>query len=196
MHPPLPEAATRFGLLLRRLKVQHGAAPWQEMDAETTLGLLHRCATSEEERRALRAFTPLISRGFLGLLHRSTPERAEIARSIARHVTLRPERLEQIASRIAPLVSVAPTSAIEALALAQGSRRTQARQPPPYNANLWLGVMSVLAATGAGLVLMAYGARRGLVERGAAGAVAPSVAVSRASAPSPAPAGAPAATVR
>ena len=185
-HPPLPEVATRFGLLLRRLKVLHGPGALQQSDAQITLGLLDHCAASEDDRKAVRAFSPLITCGFLGLLQQPAPERAALAHAIARHVTVRPEQLEKIASRIAPLLHVKPTSAIEALALARGSRRTIPSQAVPYNANLWLGVMAILAAAAAGLGLMAYGARRSLADRSSrASAMAPSLITLQASAPRP-----------
>jgi hypothetical protein len=170
------------------LKVLHGTAPLQELDAETTLGLLHRCAANEDDHHALRTFTPLISRGFLGLLHHPPTKRRELAQTIALQVTVHPERLEQIASHIAPLVSVKPGSAIEALALSQANRRPVHRLAGSYSKNLWLGVIAFIGAAAAGLVLMAYGARRTLEERGKALAIPRSAALqapTRVSAPAP-----------
>lgn len=165
-HPPVPEVATRFALLLRRFNVLHGGRPLQELDTQTTLGLLDRLATSEADRHALRVFTPLVSYGFLGLLHHGAPQRGEIADAIAQRLTVRPERLEQIASHIAPLASVKPGSAIEALALFEARRRPEDSPPQRSRRNLWLGLIVVVGTAIAALVLMAYGARRGLVGRG------------------------------
>ena len=177
---PLPELATRLGLLLRRLKVLHGDSALTEMDPQRTLDLLHRYASNEDDRQAVRAFSPLISRGFLGLLHRSAPERKVLAQALAQQVTIRPEALEQIATRITPLLSVTPAPAIEALALAKASRRTIATPSIPYNLNLWLGVTVVVVAA-VGMALMLYGARRGLGARSSSTAGATSQSFLRSS---------------
>jgi hypothetical protein len=158
--------ATRFALLLRRLNVLHGGPPLQELDAQTTLGLLNRFASCEADRHALRAFTPLVSHGFLGLLHHGPPQRSEIAEAIAQRLTVRPERLEQIASRIAPLASVKPGSALEALALFEARRRPDDTPPQRSRRNLWLGLIVVAGTLIAALGLMVYGARRGPVGHG------------------------------
>jgi len=165
-HPPIPEVATRFALLLRRLQVLHGGPPLQDLDSQTTLGLLDGVASSEADRHALRIFTPLVSHGFLGLLHHGPPQRAEIAQAIAQRLTVRPERLEQIASRIAPLASVKPGSALEALALFEARRRPDHPPPPRSRRNLWLGLIVVLGTSLAALALMAYGIHRGSLGRG------------------------------
>ncbi len=158
--------ATRFALLLRRLNVLHPGPPLQDLDIQATLGLLDRFASSEADRLALRAFTPLVSHGFLGLLHHGAPKRGEIAHAIAQRLTVRPERLEQIASRIAPLAIVKPGSALEALALFEARRRPDDSPPQRSRRNLWLGLIMVVGTVIAALVLMAYGARRGLVGPG------------------------------
>jgi hypothetical protein len=157
--------ATRFALLLRRLSVLHDGPPLQELDAQTTLGLLDRIASCEADRHALSAFTPLVSHGFLGLLQHGVPERHDIAQAIAQRLTVRPERLVQIASRIAPLASVRSGSAMEALALFEARRRPE--HPPAQRSrrNLWLGLIVVVGTALAALVLMAYGVRRSLENR-------------------------------
>jgi hypothetical protein len=168
-HPPQPEVTTRFALLLRRLTVLHGARPLQEMDGETTLGLLRRCASSEDDQEAVRTFTPLISLGFLGLLHRDPSERRELAQAIACRVTVQPERLLQLAGRMAPLVRVKSGAAIETLALHQAGRLPTAPSMPTYRRKLWVAVVAIAAAATAGLMLLAYGARRRLEARSATG---------------------------
>jgi hypothetical protein len=170
----MPEVATRFALLLRRLNVLHGEAPLQELDCQTSLGLLDGVASSEADRHALRVFTPLVSHGFLGLLHHGAPQRGEIAQAIAQRLTVRPERLEQIASRIAPLASVKSGSAQEALALFEARRRPDQAPPPRLLRNLWLGLIVLLGTTLTALALMAYGVRRGSVGVGNASPGVPS----------------------
>ncbi len=172
-HLPIPEVATRFALLLRRLHVLHGGPPLQELDSQTTLGLLDRVASSEADRHALGVFSPLVSHGFLGLLHHGAPQRGVIAQEISQRLTVRPERLEQIASRIAPLASVKPGSALEALALFEARRRPSEGPPPRSRRNLWLGLIVVLGTALAALGLMAYGIRRGSMGRGHAPPSAP-----------------------
>ena len=165
-HPPLPEVATRFALLLRRLHVLHGGSPLEELDSQTTLGLLDRVASTEADRHALRIFTPLVAHGFLGLLHDGHPQRGEIAHAIAKRLTVRPERLEQIASRIAPLARVKTGSALEALALFEARRRPHEAPPAPSRRNLWLGLIVLLGTSIAALGLMAYGIYPGSMDRG------------------------------
>lgn len=179
-HPPIPEVATRFALLLRRLHVLHGGPPLQQLEPQTTLGLLDRVASNEADRHALKIFTPLVSHGFLGLLHHDARQRREIAQAIAQRLTVRPERLEQIASRIAPLANVKPGSALEALALFEARRRPDHPPPPSSRRNLWLGLIVVLGTALTALALMAYGINGGSLGRGPS---QPSVSVPAAGSP-------------
>jgi hypothetical protein len=109
-------------------------------------------------------------------------------------VTIRPEQLERIAERIAPLVAITPVPAMEALALAQATRTAALRQPRVYNPALLWVVLGVLALAAAALALLVQGARRRLQDRAApASPPAPTLAPAPAAPapPEPSPASTP-----
>jgi hypothetical protein len=175
--PPSPQALADFALLLRRLLMLRGWDNLIAQEPEAALSLLERCASTERDRRALRAFTPLVASGLLPLLDRSGASHDDLCSSIARQVTIRPALVAEIGaalrSSLLPATRSHPAGAVELLALARATRLEQPAAHHPYNTKLWIGLFTLGGLSLAGAFLLVFGMGNRLVERRGGGSPAP-----------------------